>query len=488
MSEQEYRLRRQEVAMVDSDGSGAQPVAFGRVLGSVLALFSLAAGAIHLSAASDHRDHAAIFAFFVVVACLQLAWAGLVVNRVSRRLLLAGAAGNAVVLGVWLLSRTSGVPLVAGARAPEALGLKDTVCGFFEVLLVSGVALFTVMPDAARRARLGADAAARAVTSVGLAVLLLTVPASLATHGHTNDHSGHVDAALAAHEDGSAPSGHGHATHNRSTVSADGSPAADDTAHDHDNGDVAVASADGSHTHTHPSASGSPVVVHNHNATDGATGDDHAAHDHGGPPDTTGAHVHDAACHPTAAQQGAADKLVADTRAALTRWNDQNRAMADGYIQYPPVPAGWAQHYVNFGSLDDGRVMDPRHPESLLYAMTDQGYRPISALYILPHASSQPPDTLGCLAHWHEHPEIFLSRPGENGSPSMLHVFIVPMRGGAFAHEPDPQSVRNLYTPFRVLVNPWYQDGCEGAPWLPGDPYQVIPSCKGWQDGHPAES
>ena len=33
---------------------------------------------------------------------------------------------------------------------------------------------------------------------------------------------------------------------------------------------------------------------------------------------------------------------------------------------------------------------------------------------------------------------------------------------------------------------PWYQDGCEGAPWLPGNPYQVIPSCQGWKDGHPA--
>ena len=78
--------------------------------------------------------------------------------------------------------------------------------------------------------------------------------------------------------------------------------------------------------------------------------------------------------------------------------------------------------------------------------------------------------------------------PGENGSPPMLHVFTVPMRGGAFAHEPYPESVRNLYTPWRVLVNPWYQDGCEGAPWLPGDPYQVIPSCAGWKDGHPADA
>ena len=62
------------------------------------------------------------------------------------------------------------------------------------------------------------------------------------------------------------------------------------------------------------------------------------------------------------------------------------------------------------------------------------------------------------------------------------------MRGGAFAHEPDPQSVRDLYTPYRVLVNPWYQDGCEGAPALPGNPYQVFPTCQGWEGGHPTGS
>jgi len=28
---------------------------------------------------------------------------------------------------------------------------------------------------------------------------------------------------------------------------------------------------------------------------------------------------------------------------------------------------------VNFSKLDDGRTLDPRHPESILYAMTDNG-------------------------------------------------------------------------------------------------------------------
>src|SRR5207253_8145207 len=45
--------------------------------------------------------------------------------------------------------------------------------------------------------------------------------------------------------------------------------------------------------------------------------------------------------------------------------------------------------------------------------------------------------------------------PGENGSPLMLHVFTVPMKGGPFAHDPDPESVRDLWTPWRVHGPPF---------------------------------
>ena len=469
-----------------------RPVPFARLVMSGLALLSLAAAAVHLSAATDHREHRLIFAFFIVSALVQLAWAGLVVQRPTSRLLLVGAAVNAAFVGIWLLSRTAGVPLVAGATAPEEIGLKDTVCVLFEVLVVSGVALLAVMPAVARTARVSADAATRGITAVGVVVVLLAVPASLSAHSHGAGHD-HVDAALASQTGDPESLPH---THNPSAParSRPGVPQAVD-AHNHQGSDAGpdATSADTSTSasaagHVHDASSTGPHP-HGQAPTDAAGV---GGHTHDGAPDgapgPTTAHVHDAAtCQPTPAQQAAADKLVADTKAALARWADQNKAIADGYIPYPPVPAGWAQHYVNFGSLDDGRIMDPSHPESLLYAATDAGYRPISALYILPHADSKIPDNLGCLAHWHNHPELFLSRPGENGSPPMLHVFVVPMRGGPFAHEPDPESVRNLWTPWRMLVNPWWRDGCEGAPWLPGDPYQVIPSCAGWKDGHPAD-
>src|SRR4051794_30747502 len=123
-----------------------EPVSLARVLGAALALLSLAAGILHLSAASQHREHRLVFAFFIGAAVVQLAWAGLVVQRPTRRLLVAGALLNAAFVGVWILSRTTGVPLVAGAKTAEELGLKDTVCAIFEVLLVAGVGLLDLLP------------------------------------------------------------------------------------------------------------------------------------------------------------------------------------------------------------------------------------------------------------------------------------------------------------------------------------------------------
>src|SRR5207302_8379132 len=112
--------------LVESGEGAAMPErdtgerALGQVLGAAVALFALGAGAIHLQAAGEHRPHQLEVAFFVVVACLQVGWAAAVVTRPGRRILLVGVAGNAAVVGIWVLSRNIGLPLVQGATKPEA--------------------------------------------------------------------------------------------------------------------------------------------------------------------------------------------------------------------------------------------------------------------------------------------------------------------------------------------------------------------------------
>jgi diguanylate cyclase (GGDEF)-like protein len=105
----------------------------------VLAGVSLLVGLIHFTVCPEHFREATLFGlFFLVVAVLQLTWAGLILSRPSRALLRTGAVGNAAVLAVWLASRTAGLPVGPGSRRPEAIGLADLLASLLEVTVVIG--------------------------------------------------------------------------------------------------------------------------------------------------------------------------------------------------------------------------------------------------------------------------------------------------------------------------------------------------------------
>src|SRR5205807_3867121 len=283
----------------------------------------------------------------------------------SRRALVVGALGNIALVVVGMVARTSGVPHVPGATAPEAIGVKDIVCVLFELLLVAGVGLLLAMPEAARRAAVRALVGERALALVGASVLALLVPAVLAghTHGSLEEHLHGNLAAQGAAADVHAGHGSAAAPTHAAHATSDAVEVAGQAAHVH--GEEGSTTAPGADTHAGHAAHALGAAE---NADAGAA-DGHA---HSAP--AGGSLVHDhaasAECHPTPEQQAAADKLISDTKAALVRWTDQNQALADGYVPYPPVPAGWGQHYVNFGNLDDGHILDPERPEALFYAAT----------------------------------------------------------------------------------------------------------------------
>jgi hypothetical protein len=78
----------------------------------VLALLSLAAAAIHFAVMGEHfAEYAAYGVFFSGVAWLQTVWAVGVMVAPTKRLLVAGLAGNALVVLVWIVSRTAGLPI-----------------------------------------------------------------------------------------------------------------------------------------------------------------------------------------------------------------------------------------------------------------------------------------------------------------------------------------------------------------------------------------
>jgi hypothetical protein len=195
-------------------GDPARGLYLGRVVRCGLGGASLGAGVIHGSAAFDHAEHPAQLVFFIAVAALQVAWAVIVLRRASWPLLKAGAAFNAGVIMVWIVSRTVGLPGVPGAEAPEPFGLKDGVASGLEFLLVAGVG--SLIPAAGRHLRLASGTVASWVIIAGIGAVTV---AGLAAPGHDDDEAvhSHRNGRFATsgdhHDDGTGqagPAGHAH--------------------------------------------------------------------------------------------------------------------------------------------------------------------------------------------------------------------------------------------------------------------------------------
>lgn len=110
-----------------------------------LAVLSMAAAAIHFAVMGEHlAEYVAFGVFFSVVAWLQALWAVGVIILPSRRLLLVGLFGNALVVLVWLSSRTTGLPIGPEAGAPEPAAFVDVLSTILEVAIVAGTAMLVL--------------------------------------------------------------------------------------------------------------------------------------------------------------------------------------------------------------------------------------------------------------------------------------------------------------------------------------------------------
>jgi hypothetical protein len=102
-----------------------------------LATASLASGLLHASVSREHFGEAFIFgAFFLVTAAAQTAWAALLVYRPNTKLLIIGAAGNALVIALWALTRTTGLPIGPEPWHPEPIGILDLAATGLETAIV----------------------------------------------------------------------------------------------------------------------------------------------------------------------------------------------------------------------------------------------------------------------------------------------------------------------------------------------------------------
>ncbi len=110
---------------------------------------------------------------------------------------------------------------------------------------------------------------------------------------------------------------------------------------------------------------------------------------------------------PTAAQQAAANRLVAQTQATLAKYKSLSAATAAGYVP-ATNPNGYTVHYANWSAArSDG--FDPSNPAFLVYANTVNGPVLMGAMYLGPAPCTPGPDIGGPLTQWHAHDNLCLS-------------------------------------------------------------------------------
>ncbi len=153
-------------------------------LGWALAGLSAGAGVIHIAMTPIHAGSAWQEALgFAAAGWFQLLTAGIVLaNRGGRRFYELVALANVAFIGVWIYSRTVGLPFGATPSVAESAGAIDTV----SVLLEAGVILVALRLILAPEKRsLGRLAPAMcAVAALGLATVVITSPDAV-NHSHS---------------------------------------------------------------------------------------------------------------------------------------------------------------------------------------------------------------------------------------------------------------------------------------------------------------
>jgi hypothetical protein len=149
-----------------------------------------------------------------------------------------------------------------------------------------------------------------------------------------------------------------------------------------------------------------------------------------------------------------AESLLATTMVALKRFASPTQAYAAGYRTIGDAVTG-DEHYVNCSYANDGHILDPQRPESIVYEVRNGQQTAVAAMYALPLGSSfaDVPDVGGALTQWHVHRNLCLTdNPqqrlvagviGETeacpagttkaGNAPMLHVWTIPNVCGPFA-------------------------------------------------------
>ena len=161
-------------------GPQGSTVGLDRWLVLPLATLSLGVGLIHAAVVNDHFAESTLSGlFFVVVAVFQAAWAVMFARRPLVRLATLGLVVNGVVVGVWLVTRTVGLPFGAHPGVAEPMAVVDLLATLFQVLIVAGTVAL-VLPALRGPAKRSRFLVASADLTVVMALILITMVTSYA--------------------------------------------------------------------------------------------------------------------------------------------------------------------------------------------------------------------------------------------------------------------------------------------------------------------
>ena len=159
-------------------------------------------------------------------------------------------------------------------------------------------------------------------------------------------------------------------------------------------------------------------------------------------------------------QRDAAARLLAQTRADITQYQDPAVAIAAGYKPGPGSDIDPLVHFENKANAH--AVLDPAHPQALVYIRTPHGLKLAGAMFQMPRVGQWGPDPGGALTQWHQHEGICFSPFGIEFSfatpfwtcpigstnittPPMLHVWIIDNgKNGPFSADLDEAAQRQL--------------------------------------------
>jgi hypothetical protein len=117
-------------------------------------------------------------------------------------------------------------------------------------------------------------------------------------------------------------------------------------------------------------------------------------------------------------------------------------------------------HYINEEYVEDGRVLDPEHPEALVYTKTDNGeMKLLGVMYVAPRGEG--PTDGGELTRWHTHDALcmgyedgsaiislkLLGCPADASPVSgieMMHVWLFDNPDGPLAPHLESRDVQAL--------------------------------------------